>query len=88
MCVPSNVLDMELMAELISFQGPDDSSSTGSPGQKQPTPYEFIQAWSTLRPSMGPEPYAKLMEQIEPDDLPKGMLSINRSHVIFKIGVC
>ena len=83
--MPSNVLDMELMAELISLQGSDDSSSTG---QKQPTPYEFIQAWSTLRPSMGPEPYAKLMEQIEPDDLPKGMLSINRSHVIFKIGVC
>ena len=38
----------------------------------QPTPYEFIHTWSTLKPSMGPAPYAKLLEQIDPNDLPKG----------------
>ena len=52
-------------------------SSAPSPAVSQhvpsaKTPYEFLQAWSSMKPSQGPEAYLKLLEQVEPQDLCKG----------------
>jgi len=40
------------------------------------TPYEFIQAWNSLKLAEDVEPYADLLRQISPEELPKGWLGI------------
>jgi len=34
------------------------------------TPYEFCQAWNSLKPCQGVQPYAEILRQVAPSDLP------------------
>lgn len=42
------------------------------PKLEKVTPYEFISAWNSLKQSTDMQPYADLLRQIPPADLPKG----------------
>ena len=47
-------------------------SAPQTPKLAKATPYEFMQAWNSLRTVKDLKPYAGLLEQIQPEDLPKG----------------
>ena len=36
------------------------------------SPYEFIQAWNSLKSASGVQAYTDLLQQIQPVDLPRG----------------
>ena len=42
------------------------------PKLEKATPYEFLSAWNALKQSTDVQPYADLLRQIRPADLPKG----------------
>ena len=42
------------------------------PKLEKATPYEFLSAWNALKQSTDVQPYADLLRQIPPADLPKG----------------
>ena len=43
-----------------------------APRLMKTTPYEFCQAWNSLKPCQGVQPYAEILRQISPGDLPSG----------------
>lgn len=46
-----------------------------APRLEKATPYEFIQAWNSLKNVSELQPYADLLRQIPPKDLPQGNTS-------------
>lgn len=46
-----------------------------APRLEKATPYEFIQAWNSLKNVSELQPYADLLRQIPPKDLPQGNIS-------------
>jgi hypothetical protein len=44
------------------------------------TAFEFTQAWTSLKGTSDIEPYVKLLDQIQPADIPKGNFNIAFSH--------
>lgn len=44
------------------------------PKLEKATPYEFITAWNSLKQSTDLQPYADLLRQIPPKELPKGIM--------------
>ena len=44
------------------------------PKLEKASPYEFIQAWNALKSSQGIQPYAELLRNVAPDELPRGIV--------------
>ncbi|GFO38019.1 sperm-associated antigen 1-like [Plakobranchus ocellatus] len=60
-----------------SSQFPETSSAQDqqvappiAPRLMKTTPYEFCQAWNSLKPCQGVQPYAEILKQLSPADLP------------------
>jgi len=49
------------------------SASTAPPQLSKVTAFEFMQAWNGLKGTTDIEQYVNVLDQIQPDDIPKGM---------------
>jgi hypothetical protein len=47
-------------------------NATAVPQLNKVTAFEFTQAWASLKGTSDIEPFVKLLDQIQPADLPKG----------------
>ena len=54
-----------------------------TPKLEKATPYEFLQAWNSLKNVTEIQPYADLLKQIPPKDLPLGKVLLKNLLVIF-----
>lgn len=55
--------------EQVVPQSPPVAPPT-APRLMKTTPYEFCQAWNSLKPCQGCQPYAEILRQVAPSDLP------------------
>ncbi|XP_041365550.1 sperm-associated antigen 1-like [Gigantopelta aegis] len=58
------------------------------PNLEKASPYEFIQAWNALKTSQGIQPYADLLRNVAPDELPRVISKHFDGPMLQKITAC
>ena len=78
---PSNPLPTNVSPAKTTQKSGIKATSTGlpvppptTPKLEKATPYEFLQAWNSLKNVTEIQPYADLLKQIPPKDLPLGKI--------------